>query len=233
MSLLGESCKDDDEEGLGTNELLKMLKFGADVICQSAGKQLSNEDIDSIVARIDPSKSFNLESNGGTNSDCGLQKVQSQKHSALEYDAAAAPMETRIFEGSRFDKYGPDEYMMRKVMEKQSQLGSHKRQRTERIVNVTDDSGNVHQVFKENMYDMENGITSVFEHEYANDVAMKANAAVPKRKVYRAGHDYENENFCLQCWDGGDLMCCDRCPAAFHSECLSKATRSRARYYIL
>jgi hypothetical protein len=25
------------------------------------------------------------------------------------------------------------------------------------------------------------------------------------------------------CWDGGDLVCCDRCPAAYHPDCLGLA----------
>ena len=39
-------------------------------------------------------------------------------------------------------------------------------------------------------------------------------------KLQRAGRDYQNEEFCLLCWDGGDLMLCDGCPTAFHAECL-------------
>lgn len=29
-----------------------------------------------------------------------------------------------------------------------------------------------------------------------------------------------NEDICLVCNDGGDLICCDRCPAAYHMECI-------------
>jgi len=30
-------------------------------------------------------------------------------------------------------------------------------------------------------------------------------------------------NFPLQvCWDGGELVCCDVCPAAYHAECLGQ-----------
>lgn len=35
-----------------------------------------------------------------------------------------------------------------------------------------------------------------------------------------AGRDYDHESHCLVCWDGGDLVCCDLCPAAYHPRCL-------------
>jgi hypothetical protein len=229
LHVLESEKKEDDESGLGTNELLKMLKFGADVICQSAGKQLSDADIEAIVSRSGPpkragSKSSSRSSSSSSNSSSDQSILQNQQHSALDYNPLVAPSETRLFQGSRYDKYGPDEAMMKKVVEKQEQQqGPQKRQRTQRIVNVVDEYGKEHQVFKDNMYDMEEGITSVFNQEYANNVSMKASSRIVKRKMYRAGHDYENEDFCLRCWDGGDLMCCDRCPASYHKGCLDKA----------
>jgi hypothetical protein len=38
-----------------------------------------------------------------------------------------------------------------------------------------------------------------------------------------AGRDYEHQDVCQECWDGGDLLVCDLCPMAFHLECLGLA----------
>ena len=36
----------------------------------------------------------------------------------------------------------------------------------------------------------------------------------------RAGKDYENSSLCQNCWEGGDLICCDFCPAVLHASCI-------------
>ena len=131
-------------------------------------------------------------------------------------------MFTRIFQGNHYEKQGPCEEIM-----KQPFVQQRKRQRVERIVEVKDSEGKVHQVFKDNMYDMQQGITSVFDQEYAHDASMQLKAKIVKKKKYRAGHDYDNEDFCLRCWDGGSLICCDICPASYHSKCLSKGALSK------
>ena len=33
-------------------------------------------------------------------------------------------------------------------------------------------------------------------------------------------HTDSHISFCVQCRDGGELLCCDGCPAAYHPACL-------------
>ena len=35
-----------------------------------------------------------------------------------------------------------------------------------------------------------------------------------------AGRDFEHQDSCQECWDGGELIVCDLCPMSFHLECL-------------
>uniref|UniRef100_A0A8C2FK06 Uncharacterized protein n=1 Tax=Cyprinus carpio TaxID=7962 RepID=A0A8C2FK06_CYPCA len=40
----------------------------------------------------------------------------------------------------------------------------------------------------------------------------------PDRSTRRAGRA-SNHDTCDSCREGGDLLCCDHCPAAFHLQC--------------
>ena len=42
----------------------------------------------------------------------------------------------------------------------------------------------------------------------------------PASKKSSAGSSHLNVQWCFLCSKGGSLMCCERCPAAFHMECL-------------
>lgn len=35
-----------------------------------------------------------------------------------------------------------------------------------------------------------------------------------------AGRDFEHQDICNECWDGGELLVCDICPMAFHPQCI-------------
>jgi hypothetical protein len=36
----------------------------------------------------------------------------------------------------------------------------------------------------------------------------------------KAGRDFDHEDHCLCCGDGGELICCDLCACSYHMECL-------------
>ncbi|XP_054803918.1 increased DNA methylation 1-like [Prosopis cineraria] len=41
----------------------------------------------------------------------------------------------------------------------------------------------------------------------------------------------DNDDLCIICWDGGDLLLCDGCPRAFHKECASLLSIPRGNWY--
>ena len=56
-------------------------------------------------------------------------------------------------------------------------------------------------------------------------------APVKKRGKGRgqvAGRDYGHLDYCQQCWDGGELLCCDYCPASFHPPCIGMTMKEAA-----
>ncbi|XP_061337691.1 uncharacterized protein LOC133284642 [Gastrolobium bilobum] len=40
-----------------------------------------------------------------------------------------------------------------------------------------------------------------------------------------------NDDVCIVCWDGGNLLLCDGCPRAFHKECASVSSIPRGNWY--
>ncbi len=80
---------------------------------------------------------------------------------------------------------------------------------------------------KTNNYDMDKGEPSVFDKELlaAKEAQAKKKGAsrlvfVPQTRKQVAGRDYDSQDLCQMCWHGGELICCDLCPAALHCECM-------------
>ncbi|XP_045793681.1 uncharacterized protein LOC123888631 isoform X2 [Trifolium pratense] len=52
--------------------------------------------------------------------------------------------------------------------------------------------------------------------------------SLSKGKKYSAN---DNDDLCVVCWDGGNLLLCDGCPRAFHKECASLSSIPRGKWY--
>jgi hypothetical protein len=52
--------------------------------------------------------------------------------------------------------------------------------------------------------------------------------SLSKGKKYSAN---DNDDLCVVCWDGGNLLLCDGCPRAFHKECASLSSIPRGDWY--
>jgi hypothetical protein len=73
-------------------------------------------------------------------------------------------------------------------------------------------------VLKANMYSLQNGEPSVFKKETTSKTAIAlVNGQQPERsKKQKAGRDFIHQDHCQLCWTGGDLLCCEYCPASYH-----------------
>jgi hypothetical protein len=135
----------------------------------------------------------------------GAVILTSQQQTAENFNPLSAAVSSRVFQGQKYDKQ----------VVKTSMLMSGKRKRVARLVDIADEYGTVYQVMKSNMFD------SLTEERGIHDEKLKDFGRDMKRRIVQvAGRDYDNEDHCLVCWVGGDLLCCDGCPASYHYECL-------------
>ena len=171
---------EDNESGLNEAELLEMLRFGADVVCESAeGVSVSDRELDELISR----------------EPAGVKKEgrSTAKFSALHFDPTAVSTEARVFQGTYHGKCSEGDSA-------ESATQQTKRVAKSTLVTVRSEGMEFH-IRKENMYDMETG-GSVFQSaldEKSAELARKAMSDV-KRKFLKAGRDYVNEDHCLWCW---------------------------------
>lgn len=62
----------------------------------------------------------------------------------------------------------------------------------------------------------------------SNEDSKKRKRKIANRKGNKHGHKkilHLNVPFCFQCTFGGDLICCEGCPASFHNKCLPEENR--------
>ena len=158
-----------------------------------------------------------------------MQSLQAGKVALGEFDAEAMPTALRKFAGVEYTKQKSSS--LKDIGQRFQEFASQQVSRRKRESRFIEVDG--HTVLKLNNYSLEEGESSVFKNEVQRaparaesagssgaGVPLKSKRASSKRAGpqgrQQAGRDYMHESVCLSCWDGGTLVCCDMCPAAYH-----------------
>jgi len=195
-----EGFKDADEEDVSSSEMLKALQFGAHAVFKAADNaEVSDQELDTIIDR-------------SRTEDCSVGALQGgTSHDAAGFNAEQIAVSMRELEGEVYGGEKETTFQNCKsvsdIAGQWQELQNKQRERKSRVVNVDG-----HAVLTENNYTIEEGMT--MERKGSSDGLERTNS----RQI--AGRDYDHESQCLRCWDGGDLVCCDCCPAAYHPQCL-------------
>jgi hypothetical protein len=155
-------------------------------------------------------------------SSSSSSSLQSGTHNAEDFDAAVQSVSIRNFQGIEYAA------KKEKVLHSTEDIAAAfhteraKREGKSRFVEVDG-----FKVLKLNNYEV-TGSTYNYEGEGGSGASGGGTAGSAKKGVIAkrttkrqvAGRDYRHESTCLVCWDGGSMILCDRCPAAYHGACL-------------
>lgn len=204
----GSGANADADAEPDSSELLKALTFGAQC-CFGAdgGRGPTEEELDAITDR-----------NRTADASVGALKGGAQ-HAASAYDAAAVSMKLRELQGVVYGGDEADALAGRPAALRELDIGAEWRALVEK------DKKRESKTTTTTEYVKGVGLVAVKKvNDYTMQEGMRHERAPVRRKVEAgkqvAGRDYDHESHCLECWDGGDLVCCDLCPAAYHPKCL-------------
>jgi len=212
----------DDTTGMNEDEdsekLLSTLKFGCNAVFGKGSKENplpSNEDIAIITdrARTVDFSSGKLE--GGA------------EEAASGFNATKELSETTTFAGIDFKKLREEKMRAGlKDMRSLHTMWKEKRARKNRI-KLLDGTNSGYgskavPVLAINDYDLETGERSVFNQELQG----RAHCIAEKKK----GPSFIALSYCIVCGDGGDMICCPRCPVSLHLSCSGV---QKAKYFAM
>ena len=219
--------------------VLGALKFGWNAVFKGDGdgsgdQGLSDEDIELI---IDRTRGLPGGDGAGDEKAARLKQLfENQEVSLNDFDETAPLVSVREMEGeallneetSTVDGIADVWRQINPDPEPSASEGRSKRVRVSRLVEVEVDGVGTMAVLKKNNYSMNDGEPSINSRELASSNAQRAKAreaaiasSYQGRKGRQiAGRDFSHQEHCQMCWDGGELLLCGQCPAAYHLACL-------------
>ena len=218
------------------NKFLAALKFGWNSVFSASSNEnsigLTDEQIELI---IDRTRGLVVAGEKDEKSAKLDALFENQQVSLTDFDETAPLISVREFDGMIISGKKERDTSMediaahwREVEETDDEQGRGKRSKVSRMFEVEVDGVGTVQVLKSNDYDLNVGEPSVQNREMAGTAAKRVKAErdaaavafIPTRGRQIAGRDFSHQEHCQNCWDGGELLLCGQCPAAYHLECL-------------
>lgn len=221
-SVMASDDSELEEKNLGS--MLSLLKFGWNA-CFSPTEQSSSFSItDDMLDKI-------IDRGRGCNKDVQdmLEKVadptllEDQEANLNIFQEDAPLMALREFEGELLQSkkcVTLADISKEWIKDSTEKRVSKSRFDVVRVSNV----GSVN-VLKLNNYSLADGEPSVYELEAKRFSTENLRKVGAKKKAR-----FENQDYCQLCWDGGELVCCDLCPASYHCDCLGVTTVPRMQW---
>lgn len=204
-----------------------MLTIGADTIFNSSGKLPTSEEIDAMIDRTEGatwtqpssdscSSSSSLSLSSSSSSATPLPTASSFKStSASEIDfTVARPLSE--FQGIVYDRTSAPQNTL-----DIANIFLGKREKNSRTIEVDGVT-----VLKSNNYEVK-GDRYVFDGDEERKIVEKTDT----RQI--AGRDYDHDSYCLVCWDGGEMICCEGCAAVYHPVCLGYSGKEAEQLFKL
>ena len=192
----------------------------------AAGDEGSSDESKSMAASGSRStySTWSSPSNENESSTCSASSsaastsssLQSGTQNANDFDAAVASVSIRSFQGIEYAAKKE-----KKVLQSTEDIAAAfhtdraKREGKSRFVEVDG-----FKVLKLNNYEVTGSSYKFEDTQATRGGSGKKKIAKQSSKRQVAGRDYKHESTCLVCWDGGNVILCDRCPAVYHGACL-------------
>jgi SWI/SNF-related matrix-associated actin-dependent regulator of chromatin subfamily A member 5 len=224
-----------DTDDIDVSTAISALKFGWNSVfgvTESSGTQsdITYEDLEAIIDRkrgsghIESlSKVMNEEKKGSSRNDNSSLLLEGQECDIKNFQEKTEFTSLRNFEGNIFEnKTSSRRSDYYKAIDEEAVFQEGlKRARVSRLTEEYVSGVGMTAILKSNQYSLTQGEPSVFERETTSQ-RMKDVAAglIQKSKRLKAGEDFMNQDHCQLCWEYGDLICCDHCPASYHVACL-------------
>jgi len=219
----GRPGADPVPEDLDAGSILAHLTFGSDAVAHLEGNQLLDDA--SLEMLIDRTRGVGGAEEGKMGVVGGKQEgnqITNAKKDAATFDATEELTSTRILQGVRYEAVTRPINSVNDIAAEWA-TQNEKRKREQRIVMVqglgTGYGKAAVPVLKDNDYDLGAGETSVFDRELKGRGSITA-FQDKKRFMLTAGRDFQHDDHCANCWDGGEIVLCSHCPAGYHFPCL-------------